>query len=329
LNKLSDHKNLTIAIPFYNGLSKITHILDNLFTLNIVDYEVLIIDDCSASDQTNGLIELIDKKYKGGNLRYLRNHTNIGMDSNFQKCIFESLGKFIWFFGQDDYITLENLNYCNKKLIKYNPEIVFANYTIERTWKYKSKYIFNSNLKLSYGIGVIDFLKISNNKVPSFLPSLIIKKSAWPKEKVVSKFYGTHFIQLASFLYNLFLDKNWLYIGKPMAVGAIPATGWQHSISERVKYYFGFVSCLDKLLKLNFPNSKLLIDKQLSSTKTQHILLSIESKILKRNDLLDNLMNSNIFPFTNRFLSKLVFHTPTIFLSFLQTLRSIYYNLKN
>ena len=319
---------LTIAIPFYNGLDKISNILDNLYYRELIDYEILLINDCSSIDQTKGLIALIETKYSNGNLRYLYNSSNLGMDANFEKCIFESNGKYIWFFGQDDFVTRENLYYCFNLLNEFEPDLVFANYAVNRSWKYNSQYVFNSNLNLCHGVGVVDFLKISNRKLPSFLPSLIIQKTAWPGKDIISNFYGTYFIQLASFLYNLSLEKKWLYIGKPLAIGEIPSTGWQNIISERVKIYIGFVSCLNEISKLKLLNMDLLLNEQLKNTKVQHLLLSLECKIEKRFDLLGELINSDFFPNLNRLISKLVFYTPRPLLLFIQSQRSIYYKLR-
>jgi glycosyltransferase involved in cell wall biosynthesis len=320
---------LTIAIPFYNGLDKISNILSNLYKNENSNYEILLIDDCSYSEQTEGLLNLINNKYNNGNLRYLYNNINLGMDANFEKCIFESYGKYIWFFGQDDYVVIDDLNYCIECLEMYNPDIVFANYSINRSWKYNSNYVFNNNTRLFFGVGVSDFLKISNRKVPSFLPSLIIKKDVWPSDQVISKFYGTHFIQLASFIYNLLINKKWLYIGKPLAIGEIPATGWQNSLVNRIKYYVGFVSCLNNFYIFKLPNSNLIIHEQLNDTIIQHLLLSIECKIAKQNDLLEKLMNPHIFPYKNILISKIIYYTPIPLLLLIQFNRNIYYKYKN
>ena len=319
---------LTIAIPFYNGLDKITIILDHIFKHEICNYEILIIDDCSRLDQSIGLLDLVKTKYVSGNIRYLCNAKNIGMDANFEKCIFESYGKYIWFFGQDDYVTIDNLLYCMSLLLEHEPDIIFANYSINRSWNYKTNYVFNSNHNTYHGTGVIDFIKISNKKVPSFLPSLILKKNVWPSSEIISNFHGTHFVQLAAFLYNLSINKKWLYIGKPLAVGEIPSTGWQNSLSNRIKYYVGFISCLDKIEKLNLNNSNLLISEQLKSSFLQHIFLSIECKLENRNDLLRTLFNLSIFPKNNRIISKIVYNTPKLIVYLIQLPRKIYYIIR-
>ena len=55
---------VTIAIPFYNGFNQINHILTELYTPNIHNYEILIIDDNSIESESIGLKDLIKLKYK-------------------------------------------------------------------------------------------------------------------------------------------------------------------------------------------------------------------------------------------------------------------------
>jgi glycosyltransferase involved in cell wall biosynthesis len=132
---------ITIAIPFYNGLDQIKLIIKELYTENITNYEILIIDDNSNIIETNGIRELINLHYNNGNLRYLHNIENLGMDLNFEKCVKESLGHYTWFFGQDDFVSKENLIYCISQINIYNPDIIFANYTVNRTWNYNTNYV--------------------------------------------------------------------------------------------------------------------------------------------------------------------------------------------
>ena len=320
---------LTIAIPFYNGIEKISTILNNLFANNITNYEILIIDDFSEIQQSEKLKNLIENKYNNGNIRYLKNNSNIGMDLNFEKCIINSNSKYIWFFGQDDYVTKVNLEICINLLTINNPDIVFANYTINRTWNYNSTYIFSKNIKVITGTGVINFLNNNEKKLPSFLPSLIVKKENWPSNQIISNFYGTHFIQLAAFLFNLSLGKKWLYIGTPLAVGEIPSNGWQNSLENRIKYYIGFFTCLEKLNKLDLKNFNLILNKQHNSNLIQHLFLSIECKINNRLDLLDKLKDPFLFSKKNRILTIIVQNFPIKLLIFIYNKKKHYFILKN
>ena len=320
---------LTIAIPFYNGVEKIVHILNNLYENYKTNYEILIIDDFSEKKESEELLYLINNKYNNGNIRYIHNNKNLGMDLNFQECIINSNSKYIWFFGQDDYVTKVNLEICINLLTINNPDIVFANYTINRSWNYNSNYIFSKNLKITSGIGILNFLNENEKKLPSFLPSLIIKKENWPNNNIISNFYGTHFIQLAAFLLNLSLGKKWLYIGTPMAVGEIPSTGWQNSLDNRIKYYVGFFSCLVKLNNLNLNNINYILKEQQQVNIIQHLFLSIECKINNRMDLIFKLKDRFIFSKNYRFITIIVQIFPTIFLKYFYNLKKFYYNFKN
>jgi glycosyltransferase involved in cell wall biosynthesis len=320
---------LTIVIPFYNGADKINTILNNLFVNYKTNYEILIIDDFSEIQQSEKLENLIKNKYNNGNLRYLKNNSNIGMDLNFEKCIVNSNSNYIWFFGQDDYVTKVNLEICINLLIVNNPDIVFANYTINRSWNYNTTYIFSKNKKVITGFGVTNFLKYNEKKLPSFLPSLIIKKNNWPNNNIISNFYGTHFIQLAAFLYNLSLEKKWLYIGTPLAVGEIPSNGWQNSLENRIKYYIGFFTCLEKLNKLDFKNFNLILNEQHNANIIQHLFLSIECKISYRVDLLHKLKDTILFSKKNILMTNIVHYIPTKILIFIYNKKKFYYSFKN
>jgi len=319
---------ITIAIPYYNGINQIRLILDELFSKNTNEYEILIIDDYSNFSDSNVLKDLVYNEYANGNLRYIYNEQNLGMDLNFEKCVKESLGLYTWFFGQDDYVSKENLYYCISQINYFKPDIVFANYSVNRTWNYNSTYIFNKNLETICSVGAKEFLLTNNGNVPSFLPSLIIKKINWPKSEYTSKFYGTHFIQLAIFIYNIGLNKKWLYIGKPLAIGVIPSTGWQNSLTNRMKYYKGFIECLDKLEKLNNSDINRIVKQQKDKSFIQHIMLSFESKLDNQNYFLISLSNAIIFPYRNRYITKIIMYTPSLLLLPLQYIRKIYYKLK-
>lgn len=320
---------VTIAIPFYNGFNQINHILTELYTPNIHNYEILIIDDNSIESESIGLKDLIKLKYSNGNLRYILNEINLGMDLNFEKCIKESLGIYTWFFGQDDYLSKENLTYCINQINSNKPDVIFANYTVNRTWNYNSTYIFNKNLRNSCSIGANHFLKINNGKVPSFLPSLIIKTENWPNKNIITKFYGTHFIQLAIFIYNVGVNKKWLYIGKPLAIGVIPSTGWQNALTNRIKYYKGFIECLDNLQQLNIIGVNQIVKQQKNKSFLQHMLLTIECKIDNNQLLLNILSNETIFPKRNRIISIIINNFPIILIKYIQSTRKLYYKLRN
>jgi glycosyltransferase involved in cell wall biosynthesis len=319
---------VTIAIPYYNGLKHIRSILDELFSKNTKDFEILIIDDYSNFSDSNGLRELISNNYSNGNLRYIFNEHNLGMDLNFEKCVKESLGIYTWFFGQDDYVSKDNLTYCLSQIKIYNPDVIFANYSINRTWNYKTTYVFNDNLFNSSSIGAKDFIKINNGKVPSFLPSLIIKNDNWPELNIVKQFYGTHFIQLAIFIYNIGINKKWLYIGKPLAIGVIPSTGWQNSLTNRIKYYKGFIECLDTLQKFNLTGINQIVKQQKENSFLQHIMLSIESKLENEKIFLFSLSTDIIFLPKHKFISKILLYFPNFLLLPIKFIRNIYYKLK-
>lgn len=93
-------KLLTIAIPTFQRAFYLKKCLESLF-LNKFDtnlVEILVLDNCS-SDETEQVVLEFASKFE---LRYIKNHHNIGPDENFKKCLKEACSKYVWIFGDDD-----------------------------------------------------------------------------------------------------------------------------------------------------------------------------------------------------------------------------------
>ena len=94
---------LTIAIPTYNRASNLELLLSGLAPqLKKLPQVELIVSDNASPDSTEELMRrLLDE---GLSCRYIRNSTNIGSDLNFLQCYREAAGKYVWIFGDDDYL---------------------------------------------------------------------------------------------------------------------------------------------------------------------------------------------------------------------------------
>lgn len=324
MNKLK----LTVAVPFYNGFNTVENILHELSAPKDAEYEILIIDDYSLNDQWVLLTNLVEKNYHESNIRLIRNEKNIGMDLNFEKCIIQSWGIYTWFLGQDDFIKKDKLLRCISILEEYSPDAAFVNYDILRTWHYNSSYTYGKQMGTTSGVGLTCFYSYSNYEVPSFLPSLILKKEFWPSKEILKDIYNTHFIQLAAFIYILSNNNKWLYIGEPMSVGVIPATGWQRLLDNRIKYYFGFIRCLDSLQRMRLNEINFIVNHQKRKSLFQHILLSIDCRLERKTDYLYLLKTSKEFNKINKLFSNIISIIPIWPLLFLQKLRNYYYTTR-
>jgi len=94
---------LTIAIPTYNRMKFLERLLASLAEQGPFDSEIeLIVSDNASPDETS---EVVDRfKSSGLTIRYLRNESNIGPDANILQCYEVANGKYVWIFGDDDFI---------------------------------------------------------------------------------------------------------------------------------------------------------------------------------------------------------------------------------
>jgi glycosyltransferase involved in cell wall biosynthesis len=101
---------VSICIPTYNGGKYLVECLDSCVNQSFKDYEIIICDDCS-SDETSSIIEKYAVIYPF--VTFYRGEQNLGLVGNWNKCLSLSLGKWIKFVFQDDYIT----NDCLQKFV--------------------------------------------------------------------------------------------------------------------------------------------------------------------------------------------------------------------
>jgi len=95
--------SISIIIPVYNEIENIDGTYNNLAKsidiLNINDYEIIFINDCSTDESLN---KINDLKKKNVNIKILDNHINMGLSKSIQKGIKFSKKKYIWWIPSDD-----------------------------------------------------------------------------------------------------------------------------------------------------------------------------------------------------------------------------------
>lgn len=99
--------DLSIAIPTYNRceiLLKNLERLDRYLNRSVVEVEVIVLDDAST-DQTHSIFQKLT--FKNLNMKYVRNISNIGLEKSLIKVGRHATGHYLWIFGDDDYIDLE------------------------------------------------------------------------------------------------------------------------------------------------------------------------------------------------------------------------------
>ncbi|MCX6075094.1 MAG: glycosyltransferase family 2 protein [Campylobacterales bacterium] len=224
---------LTIAIPTYNRCDLLQLTIESVLSQvgNRLDIEVIIVDNASE-DNTANLIQ----KYQN-RVKYIRNTTNIGIDANINKCVFEASGHYVHILSDDDLLIddalAKILTFINKDL-----DFIFLNGVIFSE-------SFNPNKMTSY-----DRIFISNNDYvytdmnqflssiwiwATFVSSFVVKREKWTMNKNIENYIGTDILLSYALVDLLQLSKNVVIIGKPCI--AIRAA---YSGNYRIIYAFAY-----------------------------------------------------------------------------------------
>lgn len=114
-------KTITIAIPVFNGevflAEAIQSIIDQVYKVD----QVLICDN-QSTDNTVNIINQFIKNNPNYNIQLHQNETNIGCDSNFNKCIELCKTDFLVLLGSDDILKSDSIEKQLKVFMK-RPDI--------------------------------------------------------------------------------------------------------------------------------------------------------------------------------------------------------------
>lgn len=125
----SNQPFLSICIPTYNRADVLPECLNSIL-IQLQDTELkdkveIVISDNNSQDNTTGLIKKYQAKYK--NIRYYKNKTNIGPAANAVKVASLALGKYIWFFSDDDLQNKDAIQTVLRTINEHNPDVIFCN----------------------------------------------------------------------------------------------------------------------------------------------------------------------------------------------------------
>lgn len=98
---------ISVCIPSYNHGRFLPQTIDSVLQQTFDDFEILIIDDCSA-DETEAIV----KPYalRNPRIRFIVNPENLGMVRNWNLCLAEARGKYIkYLFGDDLLLSRDTL----------------------------------------------------------------------------------------------------------------------------------------------------------------------------------------------------------------------------
>jgi glycosyltransferase involved in cell wall biosynthesis len=91
---------VTVAIPVFNGEKEIADAIHSVLNQTFVDFELVIIDDCS-SDQTLRVV----RSFSDHRIRVIENDANLGYIGNFNRAVQEAKGTYLKILCHDDVIV--------------------------------------------------------------------------------------------------------------------------------------------------------------------------------------------------------------------------------
>jgi glycosyltransferase involved in cell wall biosynthesis len=114
--------NISVCIATYNGAHFIKEQIDSIIAQLEEQDEVIIIDDCSKDNTF-----VILKSFSDSRLKILKNDSNIGVNSTFEKAIILAKNDIIFMSDQDDIWIEGRYALLKNSIIKNNCLLVSAN----------------------------------------------------------------------------------------------------------------------------------------------------------------------------------------------------------
>jgi acetyltransferase-like isoleucine patch superfamily enzyme len=210
---------LTIAIPTYNRASYLEINLNQLFK-NIELLEnpneiEIIISDNASTDETESIIN----KFKNEIIPiiHLKNQINTGFDGNFESCLSNATGKYVWIFGDDELLFNNSLPKIIDVLKNNDVGCVYINGVgYEKSFDL-TKYDFIQPEKIEFVSKQTYIEKISY--FITFCTGNIINKNYLSKNIDTKKYIGTNLNQVHSYLdvlnncnNHIILKENYFFI---------------------------------------------------------------------------------------------------------------------
>lgn len=152
---------VSIITPTYNSEKFIVNAINSVINQSYINWEYLIIDDCSNDDTVLLISEFVNKDNR---IKLIQQSVNQGAAVARNEGIKRADGKYIAFLDSDDYWHVDKLRIQVEAMEKENLNFTFTDYYI----KYENKndeLRFNSPLKNVYYKDIIKFNYIACSTV--------------------------------------------------------------------------------------------------------------------------------------------------------------------
>ena len=116
---------ISVIIPTYNNDDQLIKTISNVCSQDFKDIEIIIIDDNSADETKNKILNLNNSKIK-----YYKNYINLGVSKSRIEGVKKANGEYIAFIDDDDIWLDEKLSKQSKLIEKRNLDFVTSNFII-------------------------------------------------------------------------------------------------------------------------------------------------------------------------------------------------------
>lgn len=120
--KLTNTPAISVIIPMYNVEKYIGECLESILMQTFQDYELIVVNDCSADDSLK-IAESYLEKF-GGRLSIHSNEKNSGAAFTRNSGLMISRGKYIFFMDSDDLLLLTGLEKMYKMAEEFNADVI-------------------------------------------------------------------------------------------------------------------------------------------------------------------------------------------------------------
>lgn len=114
---------VSVCMPVYNNARYLAEALQSVLTQRFADYEILVIDDCST-DLTADIAR--EFAARDSRIRFLTNPGNLGMVSNWNRCMELAQGTYIKFLFGDDLFSSPDTLLVMVAALEHSPETVLV-----------------------------------------------------------------------------------------------------------------------------------------------------------------------------------------------------------
>ncbi len=180
---------VSVLLAFYNNTKYVEESIKSVINQTYKNIELIVVDDCSPDKEAAEYIKKLADKY---HFTLIRKDKNQGASNAFQTAFEHSKGEWISIISQDDYYSLNKIEYQLNKVLEYGLDclycngIVFENANPQKVKKFDSTEVLKAQ-KISQKAAA-DYIAIRQD-VPCMLTQgaiyrrKIFSDLAWMREK--------------------------------------------------------------------------------------------------------------------------------------------------